>query len=57
VRVDLRATLRAEAAALLPRIEAAQRRPGLSEASRLHLADCAETLRVALGAPMQRAGF
>jgi hypothetical protein len=57
VRVDLRATLRAEAAALLPRIEAAQRRPGLSEASRLHLADCAETLRVALSAPMQRAGF
>ena len=57
VRVDMRATLRAEAAALLPRIQAAQRRPGLSEASRLHLADCAETLRVALNAPMQRAGF
>jgi hypothetical protein len=43
--------------ALLPRIQAARRRPGLSEASRLHLADCAETLRVALAAPMQRAGF
>ena len=57
VRVDLRATLRAEAAALLPRIQAAQHRAGLSEASRLHLADCAETLRVALNAPMQRAGF
>ena len=57
VRVDLRSTLRAEAATLLPRIQAAQRRPGLSEASRLHLADCAETLRVALNAPMQRAGF
>ncbi len=57
VRVDMRATLRAEAAALLPRIQAAQRRPGLSEATRLHLADCAETLRVALAAPMQRAGF
>jgi hypothetical protein len=57
VRVDMRSTLRAEAAALLPRIQAAQRRPGLSEASRLHLADCAETLRVALNAPMQRAGF
>jgi hypothetical protein len=57
VRVDLRSTLRAEAVALLPRIQAAQHRPGLSEASRLHLADCAETLRVALGAPMQRAGF
>ena len=57
VRVDLRATLRAEATALLPRIEAARRRPGLSEASRLHLADCAETLRAALNAPMQRAGF
>ena len=57
VRVDLRATLRAEAVALLPRIQAAQHRSGLSEASRLHLADCAETLRVALNAPMQRAGF
>ena len=57
VRVDMRATLRAEAATLLPRIQAAQRRPGLSESSRLHLADCAETLRVALAAPMQRAGF
>jgi hypothetical protein len=57
VRVDLRATLRAEAASLLPRIQAAQRRPGLSQASRLHLADCAETLRAALNAPMQRAGF
>ena len=57
VRVDLRSTLRAEAASLLPRIQAAQHRAGLSEASRLHLADCAETLRVALAAPMQRAGF
>jgi hypothetical protein len=57
VRVDMRSTLRAEASALLPRIQAAQHRPGLSDASRLHLADCAETLRVALAAPMQRAGF
>jgi len=57
VRVDMRSTLRAEAVALLPRIQAAQHRPGLGEASRLHLADCAETLRVALNAPMQRAGF
>ena len=57
VRVDMRSTLRSEAAALLPRIQAAQRRPGLGPASRLHLADCAETLRVALNAPMQRAGF
>jgi len=57
VRVDLRAAQRAEAVALLPRIQAARNRPGLSEASRLHLADCAETLRVALNAPMTRAGF
>jgi hypothetical protein len=57
VRVDMRAALRAEAQALLPRIQAAQRRPGLSEASRLHLADCVETLRLALAAPMQRSGF
>jgi len=57
VRVDMRSTQRAEAAALLPRIEAARRRPGLGEATRLHLADCAETLRTALAAPMQRAGY
>jgi hypothetical protein len=57
VRVDMRSAQRAEAAALLPRIQAAQRRPGLGEATRLHLADCAETLRMALAAPMQRAGF
>jgi hypothetical protein len=57
VRVDMRATLRAEAIGLLPKVQAAQRRPGLSEASRLHLADCAETLRLALAAPMSRAGF
>jgi len=57
VRVDMRAALRAEAVALLPRIQAAQRRPGLGEAARLHLADCAETLRLALAAPMQRAGY
>ena len=57
VRVDMRSTLRAEASALLPRIQATQHRAGLSEATRLHLADCAETLRVALNAPMQRNGF
>jgi hypothetical protein len=57
VRVDLRVDLRAEATALLPRIRATLKRPGLSEASRLHLADCAETLRAALAAPMSRAGY
>jgi hypothetical protein len=57
VRVDLRVDLRAEAVALLPHIKAAQKRPGLSEASKLHLADCAETLRLALAAPMMRAGY
>jgi hypothetical protein len=57
VRVDLRVDLRAEATALLPRIKAAQKRPGLGEASRMHLADCAETLRAALAAPMTRAGY
>jgi len=57
VRVDLRVDLRAEAIALLPRIKAAERQPGLSEASRMHLADCAETLRLALAAPMMRAGY
>ncbi|MET0383127.1 MAG: zinc-dependent metalloprotease [Burkholderiaceae bacterium] len=57
LRVDLRAALRAQAIALLPRIQAARRRPGLGEATRLHLQDCAETLRQALAAPMQRIGF
>jgi hypothetical protein len=57
VRVDLRVDLRAEAVALLPRIKAAGKQKGLSEASRMHLADCAETLRLALAAPMVRAGY
>jgi len=57
VRVDLRVDLRAEAVALLPRIKAAQKHRGLSEASKRHLADCAETLRLALAAPMLRAGY
>jgi hypothetical protein len=57
VRVDLRVDLRAEAIALLPRIKVAGKQPGLSEASRMHLADCAETLRLALAAPMMRAGY
>jgi hypothetical protein len=57
VRVDLRVDLRAEAVALLPRIKAAEKQKGLSEASRMHLTDCAETLRLALAAPMLRAGY
>jgi hypothetical protein len=57
VRVDLRVDLRAEAVALLPRIKAAAKHPGLSDASKMHLADCAETLRLALAAPMTRAGY
>ncbi len=57
VRVDMRAELRRQATALLPRIQALEKRKGLSEAARAHLVDCAETLRLALSAPMQRAGY
>jgi hypothetical protein len=57
VRVDMRSELRRQATALLPRIQALAHRKGFSEATRAHLADCAETLRLALVAPMQRAGY
>jgi hypothetical protein len=57
VRVDLRSELRRQATALLPKIVALEHRKGLSESARAHLSDCAESLRLALAAPMQRAGF
>jgi hypothetical protein len=57
VRVDMRAELRRQATALIPKIQALSGRKGLSDASRAHLADCVETLKLALAAPMSRAGY
>ena len=58
-RADARALQRAQSRALLARIEAAQqRRAGVADAqTRAHLADAADTLRLALTAPMQRLGL
>jgi hypothetical protein len=55
-RADTRSLLRAEAQGLLTRINGAARRPGLSAASRAHLADSAESLTQALQAKLQRQG-
>ncbi len=55
-RADARSLLRVEAQALLGRISAAVKRPGLSAEARAHLADSADTLRQALQARLQRAG-
>lgn len=57
-RADARATLRAQAQALLQRLQAAQRGPGARDAATLaHLADSTETLRLALQARITRAGL
>ena len=57
-RADARGLVRAQARALLPRIEAAQRRrAGADAQTRAHLADAADTLRLALAAPLQRQGL
>ncbi len=57
-RADARGLVRAQARALLPRIEAAQRRRGGADAETLaHLADAADTLRMALAAPLLRQGL
>lgn len=56
-RADARGALRHEAQTLLRRIEAAQRRKGADEPTRLHLADSADSLRQALGASIPRAGI
>jgi hypothetical protein len=53
-RADARSLLRQQAQSLLPRLDAAQRRPGLSAEARAHLADVAEQLRQALQARMNR---
>lgn len=55
-RADARSLARVQAANLLPKLEAAGKRPGLSDAARVHLKDSAEVLRAALAAPLQRQG-
>ena len=55
-RSDTRSIVRMQARALLERIRAASHRPGLSEESRAHLADSADTLEQALSAKLQRSG-
>jgi hypothetical protein len=55
-RSDTRSIVRMQARALLERIRAASHRPGLSEESRAHLADSADTLEQAMSAKLQRSG-
>jgi hypothetical protein len=55
-RADARSLLRAEAQALLPRMQAAARRTDLSAEARAHLQDSADTLSAALSARLERAG-
>ncbi len=53
-RSDARAQMREQARSLLPRLQAALKRSGLSATARVHLADAADTLSQALAAPLQR---
>ncbi|WP_028999338.1 zinc-dependent metalloprotease [Azohydromonas australica] len=55
-RADARALVRAEALALLPRLQAAAKRGDLSPEARAHLLDSADTLQAALSARLERAG-
>jgi len=55
-RADTRSIVRMQARSLLERIRAAMYRPGLSEESRAHLADSADTLEQAISARLQRSG-
>jgi hypothetical protein len=55
-RSDTRSVVRVQAKTLLDRIRSAEKRAGLSEEARDHLADCADTLEQALTARLQRAG-
>jgi len=57
-RVDTRSQVRTQTRALLTHLEAAMRQRALTDAdTRAHLADCADTLRQALAAPLQRLGL
>ncbi|MFO1329847.1 MAG: zinc-dependent metalloprotease [Rubrivivax sp.] len=53
-RADARSLMRVQAQGLLPRLESAQRRAGLSAEARAHLGEVAEQLRQALQARMNR---
>jgi hypothetical protein len=55
-RADARSLARTEAQALLLRLQAAGRRPGLSAQAQAHLADSADSLSQALAARLQRSG-
>ncbi len=55
-RADARSLLRQQAHGLVTRLDAAQRRAGLSAEARAHLADVADQLRQALQARMNRPG-
>ena len=57
-RADARGLLREQTRALLVRLDAANRNRYLQDTeTRAHLADCADTLRQALAAPLQRLGL
>jgi hypothetical protein len=55
-RVDTRSVVRVQARQLLDRIRVASQRPGLSEETRAHLADSADTLEQAISARVLRSG-
>jgi hypothetical protein len=55
-RADTRSVVRMQARGLLERLRAGSRRPGLSEETRAHLLDSADTLEQAMAARLQRAG-
>ncbi|MGZ8259694.1 MAG: zinc-dependent metalloprotease [Caldimonas sp.] len=56
-RADTRSTVRVQAKALLERIRGASQRAGLSDETRAHLADSADTLEQALAARLLRSGI
>jgi hypothetical protein len=57
-RVDTRSQVRTQTRALLARLDTALQKRGAADAdTRAHLADCADTLRQALAAPLQRLGL
>lgn len=55
-RADQRSLVRLQAGDLLPRIDAARRRPGLSTEARAHLLEVGDLLRQGLNARMNRPG-
>ena len=56
-RADMRSLMRAQAVALLGRVDAASRRGGVTADTRAHLQDCADTLSQALQAKVVRPGL